>query len=176
MYVNAKRMAFLGLLLACTVILIILSSVLEFNTLFLLAGASFGVGIAIREHGLRLGFGFFLASILLGVMLSPNKLYCITYGAMAFYIVILEFSWRKLTLINNNRKRIALLWVIKYCSFNVMFLPIIFFLPNLIYAGVISIWVRIGIVIAGQIFLLFYDRAYDYFHKMIWGKYRKYFI
>ena len=40
MLLNAKKLAFLGLLLAITVLLIILSGVLEFNTIFLLAGAS----------------------------------------------------------------------------------------------------------------------------------------
>jgi uncharacterized membrane protein len=60
MLLNAKKLAFLGLLLAVTVVLIILSGVFEFNTLFLLAAASFGVGIAIRKVISELGQDFIL--------------------------------------------------------------------------------------------------------------------
>lgn len=49
MHVKAKTMAFSGLLLALTVIFMVLGSVIETSTLFLLAAASFFVGIIIRE-------------------------------------------------------------------------------------------------------------------------------
>ena len=54
MHVKAKTMAFSGLLLALTVIFMVLGSVIETSTLFLLAAASFFVGIIIREFGLRI--------------------------------------------------------------------------------------------------------------------------
>ena len=41
-------------------------------------------------------FGFYLGAILLGVILAPNKLYCITFGAMGLYVVAIEFCWRHL--------------------------------------------------------------------------------
>ena len=53
MHVNAKRMAISGMLLALTVICMMLSSILESNTLFLLAAASYFVGIIIREMGMK---------------------------------------------------------------------------------------------------------------------------
>ena len=59
MHVNAKKMAFSGLLLALTVILIVLSGVFDFNTLFLLAIASFFVGVIIREYGMKYGVAFY---------------------------------------------------------------------------------------------------------------------
>ena len=55
MHVKAKQIAFGGLLLAVTVVCMALGSVIETNTLFLLAAAAFGVGIVIREFGLRTG-------------------------------------------------------------------------------------------------------------------------
>ncbi len=45
--------------------LYVLGSVFETNTLFLLAAASYFVGIVIREFGLRTGAAFYLASVLL---------------------------------------------------------------------------------------------------------------
>lgn len=172
MFVNAKRMAFLGLLLACTTILVILSGILEFNTIFLLAAASFGVGIAIRESGIRLGFGFYVASILISFILAPNKLYCITYGAMALYVFLIEFAWEKLANIKRQINRNLTFWVIKYVCFNVMYLPIIILFPKLIYPGEIKPIFFAGIILGGQVFLYVYDRAYEYFQKSIWGKFR----
>ena len=55
MHVSGKKMAFSGLLLALTIVLMVLSGVFQFNTLFLLGAASFFVGIMIREFGLKLG-------------------------------------------------------------------------------------------------------------------------
>ena len=63
MHVKAKQMAFGGLILAVTVVCMTLGSVIETNTLFLLAAAAFFVGIVIREFGLRTGAAFYLAAI-----------------------------------------------------------------------------------------------------------------
>ena len=73
MHVKAKKMAFGGLLLALTVICMILGSVIETGTLFLLGAASFFVGIIFREFGRRTGAAFYLAGVLLGLILAPNS-------------------------------------------------------------------------------------------------------
>jgi hypothetical protein len=172
MLLNAKKMAFLGLLLSIDVILIILSGVFEFNTLFLLGAAAFCVGIAIREVGLSLGLGFYIASVILGFMLAPNKLYCITYGGMGMYIIAREFAWEKLAKAKNISNRSTALWIIKYMAFNLMYLPILLFLPKLIYQGDISKIIYLLLIIAGQIILYIYDQAYEYFQGTIWSKIR----
>ena len=77
MHVKAKTMAFSGLLLALTVIFMVLGSVIETSTLFLLAAASFFVGIIIREFGLRIGAAFYAAGVILGFITAPNKFYAI---------------------------------------------------------------------------------------------------
>jgi hypothetical protein len=172
MLLNAKKMAFLGLLLAITVLLIILSGVFEFNTLFLLAASSFGVGIAIRETNIRFGAGFYIAALLLSAILAPNKLYCITFSAMGLYIVLREYIFDKLTYVKWKINRKTLYWVLKYCIFNLMFLPLFIFLPKLIYQGELTLAIYVLVMIAGQAAFLVYDMAYDYFQKNIWGKYR----
>ena len=63
MHVKAKKMAFGGLLLALTIVCMVLGSVIESNTLFLLAAASYFVGIIIRETGMRTGAAFYLSLI-----------------------------------------------------------------------------------------------------------------
>lgn len=170
MYLNAKKLAFLGLLLSVDVILLILSGIIEFNTLFLLAAASFCVGISIREGGKSMGFGFYLASILLGLILAPNKLYCITYAAMGLYIVVIEYTFDKLTHVKGNRIRIF--WILKYLVFNVMYLPMLFLMPKLFYTGTINLSIILFLLAAGQLVLFLYDKAYEYFQRYIWGKIR----
>ncbi|HHU72604.1 MAG TPA: hypothetical protein GXZ21_11325 [Clostridiales bacterium] len=171
MLLKGKKMAFLGLLLSITLILIILSGVFEFNTLFLIGAASFCVGIALREYGMSLGIGFYIASIILGLLLAPNKLYMITYGAMGLYIVGREFAW---TMIDRAKKKnpIVIYWVLKYVIFNLIYIPIIIFMPKLIYQGTINTGLTIMLIIGGQALLFVLDKTYDYFQVNIWGKMR----
>lgn len=171
MLLNAKKMAFLGLLLAVTELLIILSGVLEFNTLFLLGAASFGVGIAIRESNIRYGVGFYLGAILLGLILAPNKFYCITFAAMGFYILVMEYTFDKLTH-SSSKNRAKLYWMIKYIAFNVMYIPMLVLLPTLIYQGEMNRLLLPVMFVAGQVVLYFYDLAYRYFQSYLWGKVR----
>ena len=78
MHVSGKKIAISGLLVAFSAVMLILSSVIETNSLFLIAAASFCVGIAIREWGIRFGMGFLIASTLVNVFVAPNKFYCLT--------------------------------------------------------------------------------------------------
>ncbi len=173
MLLNAKKLSFLSLLLACTVLLVILGGVLEFNTLFLLAGASFCVGIAIRESGLLFGFGFYIASILLSFLLAPNKLYCITFAAMGLYLVITEYSFHKLSFVKwNSGIRKKVLWITKFIAFNIMYIPILLFLPKLLYPGQLSNGFLAAFFFGGQVALVIYDMAYTYFQIYIWGRIR----
>ena len=58
MHVKAKKIAFGGMLLALTIIFMMLGSIIETGTLFLLAAASFFVGIIWREFGAGSGVAF----------------------------------------------------------------------------------------------------------------------
>lgn len=176
MYISGKKMAFLGLMLACSVLLVILGGIIETNTLFLLASASFCVGIAIRESGLRLGFGFYIASLILSFLLAPNKFYCITYAAMGFYLLAMELSWEMLAKTNKNKNRTFLFWIAKYSIFNIIYIPVILFLPKLIYQGSIADGLLVAFIAGGQIGLFIYDKAYNYFQRYIWGKVRSRFL
>lgn len=172
MHISTRKLAFLGLLTALTVLLIIFSGIFDFNTVFLLACASYCVGIAFRESGYRMAIGFYLASTFLGVLLAPNKLYCITFAAMGFYILSSEYAYDRLKGNKNNSSPKGLLWVIKYILFNLMYLPALIFLPKLFYAGNISSIMLVAFIITGQIALFVYDIAYRYFQGSIWEKVR----
>ncbi len=173
MHVTTKKMAFAGLTLALTVLAIVLSGVLEINTLFLLAAAAYLNGVVIRECGIRFGAAFYLAAILLGFILAPNKLYCITFGALGFYILAVELLYPFLARIRGERKRRGIFWVAKFLVFNLMYLPILFLLPTLLFPSGIHGKFLLLLIAGGQIALLIYDKAYEYFQFYVWGKFRK---
>lgn len=172
MHVSGKRMAFSGILMALTVVLMILSGVLQFNTLFLLGGASFAVGIMIREYGLKLGFAFYIGAVLLGLILSPDKFHCITFAAMGGYVLLIEAAFIQIGKLCPNSKGHKIFWIVKYLVFNLIFLPMLILFPKLLFAGEISGTLLLGIMALGQVVLFIYDRAYNYFQASVWGKYR----
>lgn len=57
MHVRTRKLAFAGLMLAVTIVCLYLGNIIESNTLFLLAGASYFVGIVYREAGAEDEFG-----------------------------------------------------------------------------------------------------------------------
>ena len=94
MHVKSRLMAFGGLALALCILFMVLGSIFETGTLFFLAASSFFVGIVIRESGMKMGLAFYMAAVLLGFILAPNKFYVITFGAMGLYILVIEGVWR----------------------------------------------------------------------------------
>ncbi len=172
MHVGAKKMATAGLLVAFSVIMLVLSSVIETNSLFLIAAASFCIGIAIREWGLRFGFGFLIASTVLSVFVAPNKLYCITFGGMGLYLWLSEVLWEKLASAKEIHHRNVKLWIGKYAIFNLIYIPILIFLPSLIFTKDVTGVIAILLFVAGQVVLFVYDYAHRYFQSHIWGRLR----
>jgi hypothetical protein len=171
MHVKAKQVAFLGVLAAIVSLFNIFASLFETNTLFLLAASAYVVGIAIREFGLRIGFGFFIACILLGFLLSPNKLYVLTYAGLSLYIVWNEASYWFLSKTRFHKYK-ALLFFAKLSFFNLLYIPVLLLFPHILFARTISTPVIVSLLIVGQIGWFIYDKAYDYFQDKIWGKLR----
>lgn len=173
MHVKAKKMALGGLLLALTVVCMSLGSVIETGTLFLLAAASFFVGIVFREFGGKMGAAFYLAGVLLGAILAPNKFYVMTYAAMAAYILAVEIVWELLGGWDADvKKRKRVFFAAKYAVFNLIYLPAVLFFQELLFGRNLPVWMLAAALAAGQAGLFFYDRAYDYVQREIWGKIR----
>ncbi len=177
MHVKAKKVALGGLLLALSVICMALGSIIETGTLFLLAAASFFVGIIFREFGGKTGAAFYLASVLLGAILAPNKFYVITYAAMAVYILAIEIVWELLGSWNADvKKKKGVFLALKYIIFNLIYLPAVLFFQELLFGRTLPSWMLAGILIGGQIVLFFYDCAYAYVQREMWGKLRGRFL
>jgi hypothetical protein len=91
---------------------------------------------------------------------------------MGFYILVIEYSFDRLANLKRNISRVKLYWIIKYVTFNILYIPMVLFLPRLIYQGEINPIILLVMVIAGQVVLLVYDVAYRYFQSVIWSKVR----
>lgn len=176
MHIKAKSMAVCGLMLALSVVFMVLGSVIETSTLFLLAAASFFTGIVIREFGFGMGAAFWIAAVLLGLLLAPNKFYVITFAAMGFYIEAAEFIHRKLGTIANLKNRSAVFWVLKYIVFNILYIPAVFGFRELLFGRSISGGFLAVVIVAGQAGLFIYDRAYEYAQRQIWSRMRKHLM
>ena len=183
MHINAKKIAFGGLFLAMTEIFLLMGSVIQINTLFLLAVASYFVGIMIREFGLPLGAAFYIAGVLLGFLLTPNVFYVCSYAAMGAYILAVEAVWRMLGTLGagrgekkdgslDGRRRIRLFWLIKFLIFNCMFILIVFFFKELLFVRKMSTAMLAGTIVSGQIGWLLYDKAYECTQAGLWSRIR----
>ena len=164
MHVKARMTAFSGLLLALSVVCMALGSVIETNTLFLLAAASYFVGIIIREFG--------MADILLGFLVTPNKFYVISFAAMGFYILAAEGSWRFLGKSSEKMQKSWIFWVMKYVVFNLMYIPMVLIFQELLFMKELSGGLLLAVLAAGQVGVWIYERAYEYVQVHIWNKFR----
>ena len=172
MHINAKKMALGGLLLALTEIFLLLGSVIEMNTLFLLAAASYFIGIMIREAGMGTGLAFYIAGVLLGILLTPNIFYVCSYAAMGFYIVATEAGWRAVGKLTGEKKRLVLVWVIKFLAFNLVFAAVLLFFGELLFLKKMTALLWAGVIAAGQVGWLLYDRAYEWTQIHFWNRMR----
>ena len=176
MHVKAKTVALGGLLLALTVVFMALGSIIETSTLFLLAAASFFVGIVVREFGLRTGGAFYLAAVLLGAVTAPNKFYVLTFAAMGVYIWGIEAVWRWLERHPEMTQRYKVFWIAKYVIFNIVYIPVVLIFRELLFGQTVSDGIMAAVIAGGQIGLFIYDRAYDYVQVYMWGKMRGRFL
>lgn len=166
MHVKAKQMAMAGVMSAITVLLVYFGTIVESNTLFFLAAASFTIGVAVREWGLWMGIAFWSASVLLNLLLVPNKFYGMTFAGMGFYIWLSECIWKRFV----DRK--VKLWMMKYIVFNLLYLPVLIFMPSLLFTRKMTKGLLVLFVLLGQVGLFVFEAAYEYFQRRIWGRLR----
>ncbi len=168
-------MATAGLLAALAVVLLCLASVIEMSSLFFIAAASFCVGIAIREWGMRYGLAFWSASAGVSFLVAPNKLYCITFSAMAIYLLGSEGIWRLLMRRGTGRHLQLWFWVGKYILFDAMFVPMLLFFPNILFSGKMNGLFFVLMLLLGQVALFFYDVAHSYVQNVVWSKFKSFY-
>lgn len=177
MHVRTKKLTVSAMLLAIAVILLYMGNVLESSTLFFLALASFCTGIVQREYGLKSGWVFWVANLLLGLAVIPQKLYMVTFSVFSLYILLTEMIWNRLCSRQDGRKRNGMFVAARLLVFNVLYLPLVFGMPRLLLGE--ALLAKAGnflyplLLLGGQLFLVLFDRAYVYFQGVIWERIRR---
>ena len=172
MHVKAKKIAFLGMLSAIAVLLITFGTIFEASTLFFICAASFCVGIADREWGIRYGGAFLITSVFVALIIAPNKIYCFTYAVMGLYLWLSEILWEKISL-SERKNKMFILWAGRYLIFNVIYISILIFFPSLIIAKKIETGMLFILIVAGQAGVFIFEKAHEYFQRFLWGKIRR---
>lgn len=152
MLLKSRNIAYLGVLLGLNQLFIILSSVIETNTLFLFSGAALIVGVVIFEFGGKSGILFYIASCFLGFFLTFNKIEIITYIMFFGIYSIIKYLVEKK--IENRIIEIA----VKFIYFNISLLAIYFTVK--IFITIKIFW---WMIIGAEILFFIYDYAFTIF-------------
>ena len=134
------------------------------------------VGVAVDGAGLDdicKVVAFYLAAVLLGFLVTPNKFYVITFAAMGFYIWGIEAVWIFLAKRPQMGHRMGIYWFAKYVIFNLVYLPCLFGFRSMLFQKAVSDQILLVVIIVGQAALLVYDKAYQYVQGSLWEKWRK---
>lgn len=155
-----KKIAFLGMLLALNQIILIFSNIIPTNKLFFLGLASLPIAIVIIEKGIKSGILFYVASVLLSIIIVPNKIHLISY--ILFFGIYGAIKY----LIEKDRN-IVFEYILKLISFNVLF-----FIGYFIVKSFIVIKLNAVILLGVQGIFLIYDYAYGIFINYYYEKIR----
>jgi len=173
MYVKTHRIAYLALFASFSVVLMFLGNVMAINTLFFLAAASFMVGVVILEWGLGAGFMFLVVCGATGLLVMPQKLYCLTYLGFGLYIWFNEFLFRALHLCRKDIKKYVLFWILKGLIFNIMYIPMLLVFPKVIFPAGLPKVGLVPCIIVGQVAFVVFDLVYVWFQRNVWNVLRK---
>lgn len=189
MHISSKEVAFTGVMTAFAVLLITLGGYFESCTLFLLAAASFLTGIVFREISLKAAALFVAGTVLLGIFLTPQKLYLLTFFGFCIYILAAEFLEKTQHVIDKKADRWKI-WGIKAVLYHAMLCFAVFLIQKFfglellfdkgVYEklqgmnGFFIFAVIFGIAVVELVWILF-DRAYFYFQDRYAGVFSRFF-
>jgi len=157
----SKNIAYSGVLLALSIVLLMLSFVIPTNTLFFMGLASLPISIVIIEQGIKWGIIFYIASSVLSFLFMPDKVnwifYTFTFG---IYGIIKYFIERD--------RNIYIEYILKLTTFNIIIGIGYFFLGKFTYVPL-----NIISIIIAQIIFIIYDYAYGRFIDYYYNKIRE---
>ncbi|MFA9423706.1 MAG: hypothetical protein ACERLG_09015 [Sedimentibacter sp.] len=160
MLLKSKEIAYLGVLLGLNQLFIVLSSVIETNTVALFAAASGIVGIVIVELGVKSGVAFYLASCVLGFFLTFNKveiiIYIIFFGLYSIVKHVIEIK-----LFSKKTQFLA-----KFIFFNLS-LAAMYFAVRLFITLKLFWWMVAGVQLLFVVYDLAFTKFIDYYINTI---------
>lgn len=167
MHVKNVKLAAGGLFLALTVLAIRLGSVLETNTLFFLVLASYFTGVMYIEYKWKAALTLLLGGVVLGLLLTPDPFYVISYGCMGAYMIVTEIMG------GSGKIKKTAVWIIRYVMYNIMLFAGLFFFKQLLLPGVKSTGLFAAVIIAAQAGPVIYEAGYRAFLKFWFERIKK---
>lgn len=152
MLLKSKDIAYLGVLLGLNQLFIVLSSVIETNTIILFAAAALIVGVVVVEFGGKSAAVFYMASCILGFFLTFNKIELITY-ALFFGLFSIVKHVLEVKIVNKY-----VLYIAKLVYFNIALLSM-YVVVKLFIPLEIQWWM----IAAAQVLFAVYDYAFTIF-------------
>ena len=157
---NTFKIALGGICLALTVAFMFGGSFVPGIELTLYAISSFFIAVMIIETGLKGGIGLYAASVLLGLLIIPNKLGILPYALLFGLYGIVKYAIEKV-------KHPAGQIVLKILFFGtILSLALLFFKELFLGAVELPDFPFPVLLICGILFLLLYDAIYTYLINM----------
>lgn len=154
MLLKSKKVAYLGVLLALNQVFIFLSSIIKTNTLALFSIAALMVGIVIVEFGIKNGALFYIASSILGFLITTSQLEVVTYILFFGLYSIVKYVVEKVAF----QMKLAILFeiIIKLLFFNLAAGSIYFVLR-----GIVNIQLYWWLILIAELAFIAYDYAFS---------------
>lgn len=145
---------YLGIMLALSVALLFFSSFVPGIELTLYALASFFIGFAIVEEGAKAGIMLYVATILLSLLIVPNKLGLIPYILLFGLYGIIKFYIEKC-------KKLPVEIILKLVFFNGIMAVGLFFFKEMFMMDIVLPQIPILLIVLGvELIFLLYDYLY----------------
>lgn len=160
---KARAISFSGIVLAFNLMLFALMNIVPINTVAFMVTASLLSSVIIIEYGLKYGFVYSLASVILGFFIISNKIHFLTYlFIFAFYGLIKS-------LIEKNIRNNLIDIFAKQLYATLLSIALFFISKLLIYFELKLIY-----ILAFEVTFFIYDYFYSVFIKNYMIKIRKY--
>jgi hypothetical protein len=161
---QSKKVALGGILAALAVICLFFAATLPTARLSLYALSSFFVSVVILEAGVKAGWLFYAATVIVSIIVIPDKIGVFPYVIFFGLYGIVKYYIEKLG-------KLIPEYIIKFAYFNACFFAAVFFLKELFMVEV-AVKLPWGVIIAAfEIIFFIYDWVYtmfiDYYRNKI---------
>ncbi|HCS74861.1 MAG TPA: hypothetical protein DIW17_13420 [Clostridiales bacterium] len=151
---GTKEIAFGGIMLALSVLVLYMASMAPTGRLSLYALSSFFVSVIVIESGIKAGWLFYTASSLLSLLLIPDKLGLLPYFLFFGLYGLIKYYLEKIS------NRVAE-YLLKFVYFNLCLL-LAWLLIKEVFLALVELPISIRlIVIALQVVFFIYDWVYS---------------
>lgn len=148
---KTKKIAYSGLIVAITLIILYLGIITVKSKISFLSLASFALAVPIILFDIKTGIVVALAADIIAFLIIPRPIYVMIFIPMSFYPAVKAFI----------ESRMNFKWVFKYIYFNIVFFAI-FFIHKLVIFNKVDLKssTLILIIVLSQVIFYIYDFAF----------------